>query len=218
MRTSAKGRTVSAGGQRETRLESPQDEAVGWGRAAQEAAEAASAALELEQREPPVQPLEREPRPFLDRALGYSNYRSALVVLGGVLGAIIGGLAGGDTSSGYGPPEYPVLGFVAGCLTVALVLVIVRLKSSSPETEASRRQRRPTGSLSAETVRPAAALGSMVSASCQQLPSNRGESSPSEAGRTRGKTGINRRSSIRVHSPGRLEKLGVTVRAQYRPP
>jgi hypothetical protein len=142
MRTSAKGRTVTAGvDERETRFESPPDEVVGWSRAAQEAAEAAAASLEREEREPPVEPAEGEPRSFLDRPLGDGNYRSALVVLGGVLGAIIGGLAGGDTSSGYGPGKYPVFGFVVGCLAVALVLVIVRLKSSSPESEASWRQR-----------------------------------------------------------------------------
>jgi hypothetical protein len=126
--------------ERDTQLESPPDEAVGWSRAAQDAADAAAASLELEEGKPPVE-LEREPPPFLNRPVGYGNYSSVLVVFGGVVGAIVGVLPVWGTSDSFVGRPSVYLGFGVGCLTIALVLAIVRLKSSSPETEASWRQR-----------------------------------------------------------------------------
>jgi hypothetical protein len=93
--------------ERDRRFDSSPGEALGWSRAAQDAAEAAPASAEWEEREPSVEPLRQEPRAFLDHPVGYGNYGSMLIVLGGVLGAIVAGLAGGDTSSTLALPSTP---------------------------------------------------------------------------------------------------------------
>jgi hypothetical protein len=122
--------------ERDTRVDSSHDEAVGWSRAAQDAAEAES---------PPVDFVDDEPRPFLDRPVGmYVTSRWIVVFLGGVLGAIVGFIVSllalpsqwwDATSSLF---TFAPAGFVFGCLATALIL---QLKSSSRATEASLRQR-----------------------------------------------------------------------------
>src|SRR5262245_15407861 len=79
----ASGRTLAAGvTERDTRVDSPPDEAVGWSRAAQDASEAES---------PPVDFVDDESRPLLDRPAGmYVTYRWIVVFLGGVFVAIVG--------------------------------------------------------------------------------------------------------------------------------
>jgi hypothetical protein len=111
--------------EREGRLDLPEN-AIGWGRAGQDMAEAEST---------PVVPAERDTRSALDRRVGYVTLRWALVAAGGIVGAVAGVVVGKRVDGGYDMSsgiEWPLAlaGFALGCLLVGLLPLLMHVKST----------------------------------------------------------------------------------------
>jgi hypothetical protein len=120
--------------EREKRLDLPKS-AIGWGRTGQDAAAES----------PLVLPSAPETGSALDRHIGYVTLRWALVAAGGVVGAIAGFVLGIYDDRALDMPgsgvEWPLAlaGFAVGCVPVALVLLLMHVKSIL--SRGSRRER-----------------------------------------------------------------------------